>query len=180
LLDLQQYETLALMQVSRRITTILAFALSVGACNSDSVQPQPKIVELPDFERLGSLAEKQCLCAMAGRSNEKVSLEFNRLTTGLQAVDLGSASAPLSASIRCFPQYGRDNACVTLSYSFVVTTEREFVCTSDQADELESIWNAQVAKRGGSRNHDDALLKGLKVMRREVASSLSQATCDNP
>jgi hypothetical protein len=116
---------------------------------------------------------------MAGRDANVIERELERLTDGLSKELLGSASAPLSYSITCFPELG-ESACVTNAIFVVGKGNRGFACTNKQADELETAWNAVQSGGGKSTKAADAVLvRRLSAMRSELAKSITQSVCNH-
>ena len=143
-----------------------------------SVESQPATDQsLPHIETLDRLAERACLCGMAGREFGALTREFERLTAGLEAEYLATASDPLSSDLTCFPQLG-ENACVMTKVD-VVASRGDFACTLAQADELEAVF-MQALPPGSSdlSAGNAALIRRLRGMREELEAKLPQAECD--
>jgi hypothetical protein len=116
---------------------------------------------------------------MAGRDDRAVREKWIRLTSRLQSEPLGSAGLPLETEADCFPQIGPD-ACVVRAIK-VVNSPQDFVCTHEQAEELEGIWNKAMAGRSkSSASADTALLERLNSMRGDLKRSLPKEACAAP
>ncbi|MXO60455.1 hypothetical protein GRI89_12995 [Altererythrobacter salegens] len=131
------------------------------------------------METLNALAERACLCQMAGRDASAVTRRFEELTAGLTVEGYGTASDPLSSEITCFPQIGEE-ACVVERIEVVGNPARNFVCTNEQADELEATWHNALAAGGDAAKADFALLDHLQEMRDALANELPQSDCAQP
>ena len=168
------------MQVGRTLLAIICLCFLTASCGSKSDPHATNLIKLPKLNRLESLAEKACQCRMAGRDVTRVQTEFNRLKNGLKTEALASASVPLNSSIECYPEFGRSNACVTLSIDIVSPAGAGFVCTNKEYDNLDKIWNAKISPNGSTVDADAALLRQLDSMKKDVAKSVSQTDCDYP
>ena len=157
----------------RRALPIIGL-LALCACAPES-ESRTRLPE-PSLETLDRLAERACLCGMAGRDFSAITTEFERLTAGLSDEGLGTASTPLSSDIVCFPELG-ERACV-LTQMHVVASPQDFVCTEDQASELETVWNRLLPESGHTAAADTALLERLNAMRDDLKLSLAAETCD--
>jgi hypothetical protein len=114
---------------------------------------------------------------MAGRDDHILQAEWDRLTKDLQITSYGTPSEPMETELDCFPQIKGD-ACVVTEIS-VVASSKDFVCTGTQSDELDTIWNREMAsKPSASSVADAAVLARLREMRNELKQSLPQAACD--
>ncbi len=129
------------------------------------------------FAEIKALTRKSCLCRMAGRDAAAVERKLEKLTTGLRKEGYGSASTPLGSDGYCYPELG-EQACAG-EYEVVTTGPQDFVCTSEQADELDHVWNATGldADRRSTRA-DAALLRRLWEMRHELAAKIPQSSCN--
>ena len=75
---------------------------------------------------------------MAGRDDRTLEKRINEITKGLAIEQLGTTSDPLSYQINCYQKLG-ERACATTAINLLAGTANQFVCTDEQASELEKL-----------------------------------------
>ena len=115
---------------------------------------------------------------MAGRDDRTLEKRINEITKGLAIEQLGTTSDPLSYQINCYQKLG-ERACATTAINLLAGTANQFVCTDEQASELEKLWLNSIPKNGVSSEPDDrAVLQRMRSMRTEIEKMTSQKMCD--
>ena len=156
----------------------------MAGCNA----PAPEISEAKrkqiQFDRIAKIGDQSCLCAMAGRDTSRLDRELKRLTASLETKTWMTSSSPLRADSVCYPQIG-ERACVGRIVVTHSRLESDFVCTEEQADELQKIWDAAAPDDGTiegwnktRKKRDEALLARLKAMHAEAAAQIPQSACN--
>ena len=168
------------------LTTPVLIRLS--SCDAPTGAPMPAAPDpkhkAMQFERIAKIAEQSCMCAMAGRDTKALGRELERLTTSLEKQESATSSVPLQGQITCYPELG-EQACIGRIVITGSPSKSDFVCTEEQADELQAAWDTAVEDDGDidSLNkslpkRDRALLKRLKAMHAQAAAMIPQTACN--
>lgn len=161
------------------IATTVAILLSSCAAPTDAPTP-----EAPDpkrnamrFERIAKIDEQSCMCRMAGRDTTKIDRELEQLTASLKEEGSDSASVPLQGQSTCYPELG-ERACIGRIVITGSSSESDFVCSEEQANELQTVWDAAGEDGMTLPKRDRALRKRLKAMQAEAAAEIPQSACN--
>jgi hypothetical protein len=171
------------MQARGLTLGMVAMAL-LASCNSRAPEISEAKRKEMQFDRIAKLEDQSCLCAMAGRDTAKLDGEIKRLTASLKKQESTTSSVPLRGDSTCYPELG-DRACtgrVVVTHS---TSDRDFVCSEKQADELLAVFDAAAPDDGTiegwnktRKKRDDALLTRIKAMHAEAAAKIPQSACN--
>ena len=124
------------------------------------------------------------MCKMAGRDTQSLDRELERLTASLKEEGSDSAGVPLQGGSTCYPELG-ERACIGRTVITGSSSESDFVCTHEQAEELQAAWDGAVEDDGDMDRfnkslpkRDQALRKRLRAMQAEVAAKIPQSACN--
>jgi lysyl-tRNA synthetase class II len=171
---------------------VLALATTVmillSSCDAPTDAPAPKAADPKrqaiQFERIAKIADQSCMCAMAGRDTSTLDRELERLTASLEKQESATSSVPLQGQNTCYPELG-ERACVGRIVITRSSSKSDFVCSEEQADELQAVWDAAVKDDGSIESfnralpkRNEALLKRLRGMHAEAAVKIPQSACN--
>lgn len=155
-------------------TLILTIAL-VSACG-ETQPPEEQAQKLPTIEAIQSLTTRECECRMAGIDSTALQRRIETLTVGLDAEGFGTASDPVTYSSTCYPELGK-TAC-TMTYANLVEFPEAFVCTAEQSEEVEAIWDDALADPyGPTTEAERAAKQRIETMRDELRAALHPGDC---
>lgn len=167
------------MKSSRKLlalSAIVAITVTIGLLISPSLETTKPPAER--IKLIQNLNDRACMCAMANRSSIELENALRNETAGLKVEGLGSASLPMTGSVRCFPELG-DQACI--GRIELVADSSIFVCNSEQAEVLEIVWNRAKRRKGATiKTGDAALIAHYETMRADLRRTLPEATCKLP
>lgn len=165
------------MQRRRTLPVSLAIVslLLTGSCrNREAEQAAQQAAAASRFATIRDLANRACLCDMAGRDSSAINARLARATAGLLKDGAGEASYPLAGVYDCYPELGA-NLCTSRFY-VVGAPGSPMVCSDDQVAALEETYSRN-DDSGGDDRAFRALNAHLNRMCRELATTISQADC---
>lgn len=167
------------------VTTVM---ILISGCDAPMDAPTPKAPDpkrqAMQFEQIARVADQSCMCEMAGRDTTTLDREWERLTASLKAEGSDSSSVPLQGQSTCYPELG-ERACTGRTVITGSSSKSDFVCTHEQAEELQAAWDGAVEDDGDMDRfnkslpkRDRALRKRLRAMQAEVAAKIPQSACN--
>jgi hypothetical protein len=166
-------------------TTVM---ILLSGCDAPADAPTPKAPDpkrqAMQFEQIAKIADQSCMCAMAGRDTTALDHKLERLTASLEKQGSATSSVPLQGQLTCYPELG-ERACIGRIVITGSSSKSDFVCSEEQADELQVSWDA-IAKDDGDIDNfnktlpkrDEALRNRLRAMHVEAAAKIPQSACN--